>query len=260
VFGGSGFYRFLDDVHHVELDTPYGPPSDRIAIGEVGGCSVAFLPRHGARHTLPPAAINYRANLWAMRELGVTRVIAPTSCGSLRRDLAPGHLVVSDQFIDRTWGRADTYYATGPEVAHVAAADPYCPELRPLAVAAARRQGIDVHDGGTVVVIQGPRFASRAESGAYRTLGADVVNMTQYPELILARELELCYVNLALVTDYDAGLEDAPDVAPVSVDEVRRVLHENAERLRRLLLELIPALPDDRACDCGSAMQGAVLG
>jgi 5'-methylthioadenosine phosphorylase len=259
VFGGSGFYRFLDDVEQVEVDTPYGPPSDPLALGTLAGTRVAFLPRHGARHTLPPAAINYRANLWAMRHLGVTRVISPSSCGSLRRDLAPGDLVLTDQFVDRTWGRADTYYATGPEVAHVSAADPYCPELRPLVARVAREQGLTVHEQGTVVVIQGPRFSSRAESRWYARQGWDVVNMTQYPEVILARELELCFVNLALVTDYDAGLDDDPSIAAVSVVDVERVLAENTDRLRRLLLALIPTIPQARGCDCGRAMRGAVL-
>lgn len=259
VFGGSGFYRFLDEVEQVEVETPYGRPSDRIAIGSVGGVRVAFLPRHGGHHTLPPAAINYRANLWAMRHLGVSRVISPSSCGSLRRELAPGDLVLADQFVDRTWGRPDTYYATGPEVAHVSAADPYCPELRRLVAGVAREQGLAVHERGTVVVIQGPRFSSRAESRWYASQGWDLVNMTQYPEVILARELELCFVTLGLVTDYDAGLADDPSVAAVSVVDVERVLAENTDRLRRLLLALIPAIPTERACDCGIAMRGAVL-
>ncbi|MGH7911438.1 MAG: S-methyl-5'-thioadenosine phosphorylase [Candidatus Dormibacteraceae bacterium] len=260
VLGGSGFYRFLDDVELRTVETPHGPPSDRVALGSIGGTPVVFLPRHGARHTIPPAAINYRANLWALKSLGVTRVIAPTSCGSLRRELAPGHLLVTDQFVDRTWGRHDTYYPSGPQVAHVSAADPYCPELRRLVAGRAREQGIQVQEGGTVVVIQGPRFASRAESRWYGRQGWDAVNMTQYPEVMLARELELCYVNLALVTDYDAGLEADPTVGAVSVADVERVLAENTDRLRRLLLALIPELPAERGCRCGSAMRGAVLG
>ena len=259
VFGGSGFYRFLDHVEEVEVDTPYGRPSDRVAIGSVEGTRVAFLPRHGARHTLPPAAINYRANLWAMRQLGVTRVIGPSSCGSLRRDLAPGHLVLTDQFVDRTWGRHDSYYETGPEVAHVSDADPYCPQLRRLVADIAREQGLPVYEGGTVVVIQGPRFSSRAESRWFASQGWDLVNMTQYPEVALAHELELCYVNLGLVTDYDTGLDDDPSIAAVSVVNVERVLAENTDRLRRLLLALIPRLPAERACDCANSMQGAVL-
>lgn len=260
VFGGSGFYRFLEDVEQVEVDTPYGKPSDKIAIGRVGERSVAFLPRHGAHHTLPPAAINYRANLWAFKELGVERVIGPTAAGSLQAHVEPGHFVVCDQFVDRTWGRADTYYVEGPKVAHVGAADPYCPELRRLAFEVGREQAVTMHERGTVVVIQGPRFSTRAESKWFGAQGWEVVNMTQYPEVILARELELCYVNVALITDYDAGLEGDPSVASVSVAEVEKVFASNNERVRRLILELIERLPDRRVCDCGSAMRGAIIG
>jgi 5'-methylthioadenosine phosphorylase len=260
VFGGSGFYRFLDDVEEVVLHTPFGEPSDRLAVGSVGRVKVAFLPRHGARHTLPPAAINYRANLWAMKELGVRRVIAPTAAGSLQPHVQPGDFVVCDQFVDRTWGRADSYYAEGPTVAHVSPADPYCPVLRELAVAAARQQGVTVHERGTVVVIQGPRFSTRAESRWFSSLGWEVVNMTQYPEVALARELELCYLNVSLITDYDAGLEGQPGLQPVSVSQVEEVFARNNDRVRRLILELIPRLPEERHCPCASAMSGAVIG
>lgn len=260
VFGGSGFYRFLEEVQEVEIDTPYGRPSDRVAIGLVEGVPVAFLPRHGSRHTLPPAAINYRANLWAMRELGVTRVIAPTAAGSLQPHVRPGDFVVCDQFVDRTWGRADTFYPEGPTVAHVAVADPYCPVLRRLAVAIGREQGVDVHERGTVVVIQGPRFSTRAESRWYAAMGWEVVNMTQYPEVVLARELELCYVNISLITDYDAGLEGRPEVAPVSVAEVERVFASNNDRVRRLILAMVPRIPSERDCPCATAMRGAIIG
>jgi 5'-methylthioadenosine phosphorylase len=260
VFGGSGFYKLLDDVEFVDVDTPYGKPSDRFAIGSVEGVSVAFLPRHGARHTLPPAAINYRANLWAMRELGVERVIGPTAAGSLQGRVKPGDFVVCDQFVDRTWGRADTYYAEGPQVAHVSSADPYCPVIRELAVRTGREQGVPVHERGTVVVIQGPRFASRAESRWYSSQGWEVINMTQYPEAILARELQLCYANIALITDYDVGLDDDPDIQPVSVAEVERFFASNNERVRELILSLIPRLPAERDCPCAAAMEGAVIG
>ncbi|HEX6548264.1 MAG TPA: S-methyl-5'-thioadenosine phosphorylase [Candidatus Dormibacteraeota bacterium] len=260
VFGGSGFYRLLDDVEQVSVDTPYGAPSDRIAVGRVGEQSVAFLPRHGAHHTLPPAAINYRANLWAFKELGVERVIAPTAAGSLQPGVKPGDFVVCDQFVDRTWGRADSFYAEGPRVAHAAAADPYCPELSRLAVAIGREQGVTMHDGGTVVVIQGPRFSTRAESRWYSGQGWQVINMTQYPEVMLARELELCYSNVALITDYDAGLEDDPSVEPVSVAEVEKVFASNNERVRKLILALLERLPEQRGCDCGTAMRGAFIG
>lgn len=260
VFGGSGFYRLLEEVEYVEVETPYGRPSDRVALGQVEDVAVAFLARHGSKHSLPPAAINYRANLWAMRELGVTRVIAPTAAGSLQPHVKPGDFVVCDQFVDRTWGRADTYHAEGPTVAHVAAADPYCPVLRELAVATAREQGVTVHDRGTVVVIQGPRFSTRAESRWFSAMGWEVVNMTQYPEAILARELELCYVNVSLITDYDAGLDGRSEVEPVSVAEVERLFASNNERVRRLILTMAARIPADRACPCPTAMRGAVIG
>ncbi len=260
VFGGSGFYRLLDDVEHVEVDTPYGPASDRIAIGSVAGRRVAFLPRHGARHSVPPAAINYRANLWAFKELGVERVIAPTAAGSLQPAIHPGDFVVCDQFVDRTWGRADSFHMEGPRVAHVAGADPYCPELRELAVAAGREQGVTMHDGGTVVVIQGPRFATRAESRWYSAQGWEVINMTQYPEAILARELDMCYANVALITDYDAGLEGDPSIASVSVAAVEKVFASNNDRVRRLILTMLERLPAERSCSCGEAMRDAFIG
>lgn len=260
VFGGSGFHRLLDDVRMVEVDTPYGKPSDSFAIGGVAGHQVAFLPRHGSHHTLPPAAINYRANLWAMKQLGVTRVIAPTAAGSLQPDVRPGDFVVCDQFVDRTWGRVDSYYAEGPKVAHVSAADPYCPVMRALAVEVGREQGVTVHDAGTVVVIQGPRFSSRAESRWFSGMGWQVVNMTQYPEVMLARELELCYTNIALITDYDVGLEGQEGVEPVTVAAVERVFASSNERVRNLILELVARLPRERSCPCPTAMQGAIIG
>ena len=260
VFGGSGFYRLLDEVELVDVDTPYGKPSDRIAIGSVDGVGVAFLPRHGSGHVLPPAAINYRANVWALKDLGVTRVIGPTAAGSLQPHVKPGEFVVCDQFVDRTHGRADTFYSDGPTVAHVGAAEPYCPVMRELAVAIGREQGVTVHERGTVVVIQGPRFSTRAESRWFSSLGWEVINMTQYPEAILARELELCYVNISLITDYDVGLEGMPDVAPVSVAEVEKFFASNNERVRRLILGLVPKLPAERDCPCPTAMKGAIIG
>jgi 5'-methylthioadenosine phosphorylase len=259
VFGGSGLYRLLDEIELMEVGTPYGKPSDAIAIGIVGANRVAFLPRHGSRHTIPPGAINYRANLWAFKELGVERIIAPAAVGSLQPDIKPGHFVVCDQLVDRTWGRADSYFMEGPRVAHLSAADPYCPQLRPLAVAIGREQGADVHDGGTVVVIQGPRFATRAESRSYGAQGWQVINMTQYPEVVLARELEMCYVNVALVTDYDAGLEGDPSVAAVSVADALSVMTSNNDRVRHLILTMIERMPTDRSCSCGQAMSSAFV-
>jgi 5'-methylthioadenosine phosphorylase len=252
-------YRLLDEIDLMEVGTPYGKPSDAIAIGTVAGHSVAFLPRHGSKHTIPPGAINYRANLWAFKELGVERIIAPAAVGSLQPDIKPGHFVVCDQFVDRTWGRSDSYFMEGPRVAHLSAADPYCPQLRPLAVEIGREHGVDVHDGGTVVVIQGPRFATRAESRWYGAQDWQVINMTQYPEVVLARELEMCYVNVALVTDYDAGLADDPTVAAVTVADVRSVMSSNNERVRHLILTMIERMPAVRSCSCGETMSRAFV-
>ena len=260
VFGGSGLYRLLDDVSYLAIETPYGVPSDDVAIGRVGDRQVAFMPRHGRKHTIPPAAINYRANLWAMHSIGVTRVIAPTAVGSLQPQVKPGELVITDQFIDRTHGRADTYFDQGPKVVHISAAEPYCPELRELAREAASGSDVTVHDRGTVVVVQGPRFSTRAESRAFTSMGWDIINMTQYPEVVLARELEMCYLNLSLVTDYDAGLEGSPDVQPVSVADVERFFAANTEKVRELILRLIAKIPAERTCPCASAMKGAVVG
>ena len=256
VFGGSGFYEWLDTAEEVEVETPFGPPSGSIAVAEVGGRRVAFLPRHGPNHEVPAPFVNYRANVWAMRELGVRRIIGPSAVGSLQPDLHPGDLVICDQFIDRTTGRRDTYYP-GPEVVHISAADPYCPELRALATRVAELRSLRFRPNGTVVVVQGPRFSTRAESRWYRRMGWDIVGMTQYPEVILARELEMCYLNLSLVTDYDAGVEGAPEVEAVQAQDVVRVLAANIERVRDLLAFLIPMIPTTPSCNCQHSLEGA---
>jgi 5'-methylthioadenosine phosphorylase len=256
VFGGSGFYSFLDGVTEHAVETPYGEPSDKLAVGELEGRKVAFLPRHGRRHQYPPHAINYRANLWAMKQLGVTRVVGPCAAGSLQVEAEPGHFVVCDQLVDRTSGRPQSFY-DGPETTHITFADPYCPELRALAVEKSKQLGITVHDGGTMVVIQGPRFSTRAESKWFQDAGWKVINMTGHPEALLARELELCYVNVSLITDYDVGLEGMPGIAPVSHAEVVRVFEENNAKLRDLLMALLPAIPGERSCPCATALSGA---
>jgi 5'-methylthioadenosine phosphorylase len=224
----------------------------------MAACRVAFLPRHGPHHRLPPHRINYRANLWAMGQLGVKRIIAPTAAGSLQPHIKPGDFVVCDQFIDRTYGREQTFY-DGPRVVHVSSADPYCADLRHHATAAGRELGITVHERGTVVVVQGPRFSTRAESQWYTRQGWDVINMTQYPEVVLARELGMCYVNIALITDFDAGLEGAAGVEPVSVDEVVQVMNANNERVRLLIEALLPRVAGERSCDCARALERAVV-
>lgn len=253
IFGGSGFYAFLDDVEEVTVDTPYGAPSGPFHLGDVDGRRIAFLPRHGPAHEFPPHRVNYRANLWAMRALGVTRVIGPFAAGSLQPDVHPGDFVVVDQFVDRTWGRPDTFY-DGPVPYHPTAADPYCPEVSALAVKAAADLGVRVHPTGTVVVVQGPRFSTRAESRWYRAQGWEVVNMTQYPEAFLARELGLCYTGIALITDYDTGVDDDPNVEPVTQEAVFAFFERNVERIRNLLFELVPRLPDARGCRCADAL------
>ena len=256
IFGGSGFYSLLDDARELKIETPYGEPADVVTVGELAGRSVAFLPRHGRTHRLPPHRINYRANVWAMKSLGVQWLVGPCAAGSLQAAVRPGEFVVCDQFVDRTWGRPDTFY-DGPVTTHVSAADPYCPTLRGLAVDAARAAGIPVRDRGTVVVIQGPRFSTRSESRWFRDQGWEVINMTNYPECILARELEICYVNISLITDYDVGVEGDASVDPVSHEAVLRVFQENNERLRHLLVALIERVPRARDCSCARALATA---
>lgn len=256
VFGGSGFYSFLDQIEEVAVETPYGDPSAPVSIGQLDGLDVAFLPRHGVKHQFPPHTVNYRANVWAMNELGVERVIGPCAAGSLRRDVEPGDFVICDQLVDRTTGRRDTFY-DGPVATHVTFADPYCPELRGLAIDSARANNITVHETGTLVTIQGPRFSTRAESKWFQEAGWEVINMTQYPEAYLARELEMCYVNISLITDYDVGV--AGEVEAVSHEAVLHVFNDNLDRLRTLLFALIPRIPEKRSCPCSHALTGARL-
>ncbi|MGH2758502.1 MAG: S-methyl-5'-thioadenosine phosphorylase [Actinomycetota bacterium] len=255
VFGGSGFYSFVEGLTEHVIDTPYGDPSAPVAIGELAGRRIAFLPRHGPHHELPPHSINYRANLWVFRELGVTRVLAPSAAGSLQPHIHPGDVVVCDQLVDRTSGRAQTYY-DGPVTVHVSWADPYCPELRSMAPKAVWEAGMQVHDRGTAVVVQGPRFSTRAESEYYQRQGWEVINMTQFPEAYLARELEMCYLNLSLITDYDVGLEGRSDIEPVTMEEALRVFGENIPKLREALVALIGQVPDTRSCSCSEALAG----
>lgn len=242
VFGGSGFYSLFEDVQEVKVDTPYGPPSDAFFLAEVAGRRVAFLPRHGRRHTIPPHAINYRANVWAMRSLGVKAVISPCAAGSLALHVKPGDFVVCDQFVDRTTGRADTFF-DGPIVTHLSSADTYHPDLRRLAVETIRDHGIEVHDGGTVVVIGGPRFSTKAESKWFMDAGWEVINMSQYPEAWLCRELGMAVVNISLITDYDAGVLEGTEA--VNAHDVLEVFSANAERIQKVVLDLIGRFPAD---------------
>jgi len=254
VIGGSGLYALLDAATEHEVDTPYGPPSDRITVAQVGGRAVAFLPRHGRDHRHPPHRIPYRANLWALRSIGVRQVLAPCAVGGLRPQFGPGSFVVPDQLIDRTSGRVQTYYDRG--AVHVPFADPYCPVGRGALLAAARRRGIAATDGGTMVVVEGPRFSTRAESRWFADTGATIVNMTGHPEAVLARELALCYSPIALVTDLDAG---AAGGHGVTQEEVFRVFGENTARLRDVLLDALAGLPAGRHCPCPRALDGITL-
>jgi 5'-methylthioadenosine phosphorylase len=258
VFGGSGFYSFSKKATRLEVETPYGFPSGILAVSRVAGRSVAFIPRHGVHHEFPPHMVPYRANLHAFKGLGVRRIIAPNAVGSLKPEVEPGDIVFCDQFVNFTSGRRDTFY-DGPTTTHVSTADPYCPEMRKVGIEAASKLGMKAHGSGTVVVIQGPRFSTRAESRFFSGQGWDVINMTQYPEVVLARELEMCYLNISLATDYDAGLEGNPDVKPVSHEEVVKVFDKNISKLKGLIAEIVRNLPQRRGCECGSALRHARL-
>lgn len=259
VFGGSGFYSFLKDTVEIEVDTPYGQPSDKVVLGNVEGIKVAFMPRHGRQHNIPPHKINYRANLYVMKKLGVTQIFGPCAVGSLQPHIKPGQFVICNQFVDRTKGRIDTFY-DGPKTIHVSAANPYCTRLGSIVYNKAQEMGLDCHAQGTVVVVQGPRFSTKAESKWFSNQGWEVINMTQYPEAYLARELEICYVNISLVTDYDAGLEDFPQIEPVSSDAIIEMFKQNNDKLRELLFKSIPLSVRDRNCICPTALKDAVVG
>jgi 5'-methylthioadenosine phosphorylase len=266
IIGGTGLYALVDDLDEVVVDTPYGAPSDSLLVGEFAGRRVAFLPRHGRAHRLPPHGINYRANLWALRSLGVRQILGPCATGGLRPQYGPGTLLVPDQLVDRTSGRTQTFYdgrtrADGltPEVVHVSAADPYCPRGRAAAVAGAQGSGWPPIDGGTMVVIEGPRFSTRAESRWYSSQGWSVVGMTGHPEAVLARELALCYTSIALVTDLDAGVETGQGVTHA---EVLAEFARNIDRLRGVLSATVAALPatEERDCICVHALDGVTTG
>jgi 5'-methylthioadenosine phosphorylase len=229
VFGGSGFYEFLDDGRPAPVATPFGAPADTAMVGTVSGTEVAFIPRHGRHHQFPPHLVPYRANVWAMKLLGVDRIVSATAVGSLRAGWEPGEFAVPDQLADRTWGRPSTFFE-GPEVQHVSFADPYHPAVRTALLEGMRSTGATVHDGGTVVVVQGPRFSTRAESVSFAGLGWELINMTQMPEAALAAEAGIAYANVSVITDYDAGIDGA---APVTHEEVLRRFGEATGTLRQ---------------------------
>lgn len=261
LIGGSGFYEFFETAERVSVSTPFGDPSDDLVIGEVDGRRVAFIARHGQGHRFPPHKVNYRANLWALRSVGVRQVLAPCAVGSLKPELGPGTVVVPDQVVDRTWGREHTVYDAEGPVVHVGFADPYCPRGRAVAIEAARAAGKPVADSGTLVVVNGPRFSSKAESVWHQQAGWTIVGMTALPEASLARELAMCFTTIALVTDHDAGVHGGESVTH---EEVLAVFAKNVDGLRQVLRSALTAMPADEpdetaACACRRSLDGIAL-
>ncbi len=259
VFGGSGFYSFLSDIEEMKIDTPFGPTSDHVFIGTIGAHKVAFMPRHGRDHSIAPHQVNYRANVWAMKRLGCKRVFSPCAAGSLQTAIKPGDFVICDQFVDWTDGRKNTFFEKpflfeGAPVQHPSPAETYCPELRKLAVETAHELNIPVHEKGTVVVINGPRYSTKAESAFFTRQGWGVIGMTSFPENYLVKELNMCPLNISLITDYDAGL--VGDLPPVSHEAVLKVFNNNIEKLKALLFRMIEKIPaSEPTCDCKHSTQ-----
>jgi 5'-methylthioadenosine phosphorylase len=257
VIGGSGLYQMpgLERVREVEIKTPFGKPSDKLIRGRLGKSEVVFLPRHGAGHRWLPTEVNFRANTFAMKKLGVERIISVSAVGSLREEIAPGHVVIPDQFIDRTTQRPSTFFGRGL-VAHVSLADPFCKDLSAVRAAAANSEGAKVHAGGTYVCMEGPQFSTRAESHLYRSWGAHVIGMTNLQEAKLAREAEICFTTLALATDYDCWNQSAGDV---EIDHVLAVLRHNVDLAQRTIRRAVTQLSSARSCVCASALKDAII-
>jgi 5'-methylthioadenosine phosphorylase len=255
IIGGTGLYdpKLLKNIQEVEVNTPYGAPSAAFVLGELAGRKVAFLARHGPKHTIRPTDVNSRANIFAFKKLGVGRILAVSTVGSLKEAYKPGDLAFLDQFIDRTTKREQSYY-TADKVCHISVADPMCPETRKALIATAKNLKIDVHPTATYICIEGPRFSTRAESRLFQQWGADVVGMTLVPECVLAREAELCYASIATVTDYDAWKDHA-----VTLDDVVATMRANVEKVKKILVETIAQLPKKRGCDCQFAMKNACV-
>jgi 5'-methylthioadenosine phosphorylase len=255
IIGGTGLYdpELLKNVEEVKVDTPYGDPSDAITIGDLAGRHVAFLPRHGKKHTIRPTDVNSRANIFALKKLGVMRILAPSAVGSLKEDYKPGDVVFVDQFIDRTTKREQSFY-TGEKVCHISVAEPMCPELRRTLIATAKNIGIRAHDTGTYICIEGPRFSTKAESKLFRSWDADIIGMTLVPECVLAREAEVCYASISTVTDYDVWKDH-----PVCADEVVATMKASVEKVKRIILEAVARIPKEQGCECKNALNGAFL-
>jgi 5'-methylthioadenosine phosphorylase len=257
VIGGSGLYEIeaLKDVEEVTLSTPFGEPSDAYVTGTLDGVSMVFLPRHGRGHRITPTEINFRANVWGMKKLGVTGIVSLSAVGSMREDIAPGDFVVIDQFFDRTRHRPDTFFGDGC-VAHVMFADPVCGEVRTSLLQAARDVGVKVHDGGTYLNMEGPQFSTRAESRIYRSWGVDVIGMTNLQEARLAREAEMCYATVAMATDYDCWHESHEDV---TIEAVLKIMRQNVGNAKALVQAAARRVNPERACGCKEALRYAIM-
>jgi 5'-methylthioadenosine phosphorylase len=255
LIGGTGIYdpKLLKNAQEIKIHTPYGSPSDLITVGELQDKKIAFIPRHGKKHTIRPSDINNRANIYALRELGVQWVLAPCAVGSLKEEFKPGDLVFVDQFIDRTTKREQSFY-TGPQVCHITVAEPICPDLRKTLTKVATNLKIRHHNSGTYVCIEGPRFSTRAESKLFQSWGADVIGMTLVPECVLAREAQMCYASIATVTDYDVWKEH-----PVNTKEIMRTMKESVEKVKQLITEAIPKIPKTKKCECEVALKNALI-
>jgi 5'-methylthioadenosine phosphorylase len=253
IIGGTGLYdpKLLKNIKEVTVETPFGPPSDAITLGELESKQLAFLPRHGKKHTIRPTDVNSRANIFALKKLGVQHILASSTVGSLREEYKPGEVVFVDQFIDRTTRREQSFYTEG-RVCHISVAEPMCPELRRILTGVAKKNKVNAHDTGTYVCIEGPRFSTKAESRMFRTWGADIVGMTLVPECVLAREAEICYASIATVTDYDVWKDH-----PVCVDDIIKTMKGNIENIKRIIAETVVKIPKERACECKTALKSA---
>jgi 5'-methylthioadenosine phosphorylase len=258
IIGGSGFYSLMNQPYSVECRNKYGSTSAPLSFGKIENIDVAFLPRHGVKHTLSPHKVPFRANIEALAEAGVERVIATSAVGSLSKEYRPGDFVLFDQFVNMTHGRDDTFFDED-KVVHVSTADPYCSELRALAQETADEIGINCHSSGTVVVVNGPRFSTKAESRFFSSQSFQLINMTQYPEVALAREKALCYLGIGIVTDYDAGLQGNDDIMPVSTSEMLSVFGKSVENAKEMIRVLLSKIPDERGCSCSRALDGASI-
>ena len=253
IFGGTGIYDsgLLENPQEIDIDTPYGKPSDKITVGIFKGRKIAFLPRHGKKHSIPPHMINYKANIWAFKELGITRIIAPSAVGSLKEEVAPGDFALPTQFLDFTKSREGSFSENG-RVIHISVAEPFCPEIQSSILEVVKNKGLKIHKDCTYVCIEGPRFSTKAESKFYRTTNSEIIGMTLVPECQLAREAQICYASISTVTDYDVWAEK-----PVTAKEVLETLSKNVERTKQVLTDLIDKIPKTRTCTCSKALEEA---